>query len=80
MSKPNESALGPEGKTELADPPTNRQIVIYELPTSWSLAGQEGEDPEVRDVDTFQGVVALFKKRRASCKIPQRSNPSGSRH
>ncbi|KAH7094252.1 putative alpha amylase, catalytic domain subfamily [Paraphoma chrysanthemicola] len=40
--------------------PLNTQLVIYELPTSWSRAGQEPGDTQERDVGSFLDVRALL--------------------
>lgn len=39
--------------------PCNNQLVIWELPVSWSRAGVDGADPAERDVGTFRDVLAL---------------------
>lgn len=46
----------------LAELPPNNQLVIYELPTSWSRAGVEGAGLAERDVGTFRDVIALLEK------------------
>jgi 1,4-alpha-glucan branching enzyme len=40
--------------------PLNNQLVIYELPTSWSRAGIEPGDAQEQDIGTFLDVRALL--------------------
>jgi pullulanase len=40
--------------------PPNNQLVIYELPASWSRAGIAGGATQERDVGTFRDVLALL--------------------
>lgn len=48
--------------TPLEKLPKNNQLVIYELPASWTRAGISGSDGAERDVGSFLDVVALFEK------------------
>ncbi|KAF2026257.1 glycoside hydrolase [Setomelanomma holmii] len=55
---------GVEFKSGTAPPlrnlPLNTELIIYELPTSWSRAGKEPGDDEERDVGSFLDVQALL--------------------
>jgi len=66
----------PGGETAtIGNPPdldslsANNNLVIYELPASWSRAGVEGADSEERDVGTFSDVIALFNDRLAGANF-----------
>jgi len=58
----------PDGTTASVAPPKldelapNHRTVIYELPTSWSRGGVEPGTSEIRDVGTFQDVLALLDR------------------
>ncbi|GAB1310700.1 Alpha amylase, catalytic domain subfamily [Madurella fahalii] len=51
--------LRPPSTPDQAALPSNNQIVIYELPTSWAKVGDDSRGVDV-DVGTFADVLALF--------------------
>ncbi len=59
---PGGETASPGGPPALATLTPNNQLVIYELPTSWSRAGIEGSNPAERDVGTFRDVLALLNQ------------------
>jgi pullulanase len=47
---------------KLSSLPPNNQIVIYELPTTWSRLSTESADANEPDIGTFRDVLALLDK------------------
>jgi 1,4-alpha-glucan branching enzyme len=53
---------------------SNNHLVIYELPTSWARAGNDGRGVEV-DVGTFADVKALFDSNTRSARFASIQRP-----
>jgi pullulanase len=71
----------PSEKTELqslADLAPNNQIVIYELPSSWTRVGSEGTLE--RDVGTFRDVLALLDPDESGANFGDVGAVSGRAH
>jgi 1,4-alpha-glucan branching enzyme len=60
--------------------PFNNQLIIYELPTSWSQAGIEPGDAQERDVGSFRDVLALLDGQTAGGNFSSVSEVSNGAH
>jgi 1,4-alpha-glucan branching enzyme len=73
-------------RADIGDPPPltalarNNQLVIYELPSSWSRAGVEGSDPSERDVGTFRDVLALLDPAEPGANFSDLAEVSARQH
>jgi pullulanase len=57
---PSGTEFEPRQVPELSKLPFNNQLIIYELPASWSRAGIEPGYAQERDVGSFRDVLALL--------------------
>jgi 1,4-alpha-glucan branching enzyme len=65
---------------QLSKLPSNSQLIIYELPASWSRAGIEPSHAHERDVGSFRDVLALLDKETPGGNFSSVSEVSDGAH